>query len=622
MTRLPPRPDLDWTPDGAPRSRASDDVYYSRHGGLDETRAVFLGGCGLPEGWRDRTRFAIGELGFGTGLNALATWDVWRRTRAPDAVLHYVSVEGFPLERNEAARAHAAFPEVAALSAKVLAQWPVRARGAHRLWFPEDGFALTVIHEDAELALDGLAGVFDAWFLDGFAPSRNESMWSAPLMHRIAALSAPGAQLASYSVAGAVRRALTAAGFRVGKAPGFAGKRERLEARLDRAQGAFPLVSPASGTVAVIGAGVAGAATAAALVRRGMDVVVLEAGEALGAGASGNAAGLVMPRLDRGDTPVARLHLVAYLEALRTYEALGVIDAAGVVEAIVDPAVRDDLIADPPLPPSHFQAHESGFIHPRAGVVRPVATVDALLRGARVRFGAKVARLSREGDRWVLLDADGDVIETASAVVIAGGAALARFDETRWLPLEYSRGQTETGLLDGAPLPHALSGDGYVAPLDDGVVFGATFDRTDALSAIPDADSRVRNLEKLARLSPSLAARVRVDALTSRAGVRAATADRGPLVGLLPDAAAFNVRHAGLMHGRVDASGAPSPVHEGLYVLGALGSRGFTLAPLLGETVASQICGEPQVLDRAALDAVNPARYLVRALKRGKPIPA
>jgi tRNA 5-methylaminomethyl-2-thiouridine biosynthesis bifunctional protein len=620
MTRLPPRPDLDWTPDGAPRSRANDDVYFSQHGGLDETRTVFLGGCGLPEGWATRSRFAVGELGFGTGLNALATWEMWRRTRASGAVLHYVSIEGFPLERNEAARAHAAFPEIAALSQRLLDQWPVRARGAQRLWFPDDGFALTVIHADAHVALDGLVGKFDAWFLDGFAPARNEGMWNAALMQRIAALSAPGARLATYSVAGAVRRALADAGFHVEKAQGFAGKRERLEARLDAAPSKIPARMPygsaTGGRVVVIGAGIAGASVAAAFVRRGAEIVVLEAGDTLASGASGNAAGLVTPRLDRSDTPVARLHLAAYLDALRTYASKGLLRDLGVIEFMEADAARADLLADPPLPESHFQAHAQGVFHPCAGVVAPRDVVQALLRGAEVRCGVDVARLACNGAGWDLLDADGGVIVSAAAVVIACGAALARFDETRWLPLEFSRGQTEAGPLDGAPLAHAFSGDGYAAPLGDGIVFGATFDRTEVATVSPDADSRARNLEKLERLAPDIAARVRRETLTSRAGVRTATADRSPLSGLLPDAAAFNALHAAQ-----SKNNQALPAHDGLYVLGGLGSRGFTLAPLLGEAIAAEVCGETQVLDRAALEAVHPARYLVRALKRGRPLP-
>ncbi len=628
MSRLPPHPEITWTDDGAPRSVACDDVYFSRDGGLEETRAVFLAGCGLPDRWAQRRRFAIGELGFGAGLNALATWEMWRRTRTPGAVLHYVSIEGFPLDREDAARAHAAFPEIADLSARLLRQWPVRARGAQRAWFAEDGFALTVIHADAQVALDGMVGVFDAWFLDGFAPARNDAMWAPALMQRIAALSAPDARAATYSVAGAVRRALSDAGFSVEKAQGFARKRERLEARLlqtaERVHPLLPYAAPAAANrVAIIGAGVAGASAAAALARRGVKVVVFEAASAPGAGASGNAAGLVTPRLDRTDTGVARLHLAAYLDALRVYAALGVIDAVGVVEMPdgEDEAVAlADLLADPPLPETHFQRHAAGALHARAGVVRPRVVLDSLLNGVDVRCGARIASLSRSPEGWVLHDAAGSPVCDAAAVVVANGAALARFEETRWLTLEYSRGQVECGPLDGAPLVHALSGDGYAAPFGGDVVFGATFDRIENVAVETDAASRTRNLEKLARLAPGIAARVRPDALESRAGVRTATPDRAPLAGLAPDVAAFNARHAGLMQGRSTRRDAPSPAHEGLYILGGFGSRGFTLGPLLGERIASEICGEPQSLDQGALDAINPARLLIRALKRGKPV--
>lgn len=625
MTRLPPRTDLDWTDDGAPRSRANDDVYFSRAGGLEETRTVFLGGCGLPERWRDRARFAIGELGFGTGLNALAAWEMWRRTRAHGAVLHYVSVEGFPLTRDEAARAHAAFPEIAALSARLLARWPVRARGAQRLWFEEDGFALTVIHDEAEAALAGLAAAFDAWFLDGFAPARNEGMWSAALLQRLAALSAPDARAATYSVAGAVRRALTDAGFAVEKAPGFAGKRERLEARLETPPPAhhtlFPYASAEEGPIAVIGAGIAGASVAYALRRHGRQVIVLEAADALGAGASGNAAGLVMPRLDRTDAPLARLHRAAYLEAVALYDARDLFASRGVAEIATDAeeeAALADLLADPPLPEDWFAADPRGAFHARAGVVRPRAVLESLLADVDVRLGADVMAIARTETGWRLSDARGETLCETSAVVIASGAHLARFAETAWLPLELSRGQIEHG--GGATLPNAMSGDGYAAPLDGGVLFGATFDRVASPDVQIDAASRAQNIEKLMRIAPEIPRQLQHDTMVSRVGVRTATPDRAPLAGLAPDAAAFNARHAGLAQGRPTRRDADAPAHRGLYMLGGLGSRGFTLAPLLGERIAAEICGEPQALDTAMLDAVHPARFLLRALKRGKPL--
>ena len=231
MTRLPPRPEIDWSNASAPRAVAFDDIYFSREGGLAESDAVFLTGCDLPNAWRGRNRFAICELGFGAGVNVLAVWRAWRRTRPPHAQLHISSIEAFPLEREDAARALVHFPEVADLAAKLVECWPVRAYAPQRLWFADDGFSLTLHTGDAETILAGLDGAFDAWFLDGFAPARNARMWSEGVFRNIARLSAPDARAATFTVAGEVRRGLEAAGFAVEKKPGFGAKRERLEAR-------------------------------------------------------------------------------------------------------------------------------------------------------------------------------------------------------------------------------------------------------------------------------------------------------------------------------------------------------------------------------------------------------
>ncbi|NWG54010.1 MAG: tRNA (5-methylaminomethyl-2-thiouridine)(34)-methyltransferase MnmD, partial [Hydrogenophilaceae bacterium] len=206
MPRLPDAPDLEWTDEGTPRARAFGDVYYSRGGGLAETQAVFLAGCGLPGAWEGRRLFTILELGFGAGLNALAVWRLWRARRSPPSLLHMISIEASPMSAADAARAHAAFPEISDLSAALVARWPAHAFGAQRLWFEADGFALTVVHGDARKVLARLEAQADAIFLDGFAPDRNPAMWSDEAMAAAARCAAPGARLASYSVAGAVRR--------------------------------------------------------------------------------------------------------------------------------------------------------------------------------------------------------------------------------------------------------------------------------------------------------------------------------------------------------------------------------------------------------------------------------
>jgi tRNA 5-methylaminomethyl-2-thiouridine biosynthesis bifunctional protein len=241
MPRLPPSPRLEWTESGAPRAVEFGDVYFSDAGGLAESEHVFLRGTGLPDAWRGRDRFAICELGFGSGLNVLAAWRAWKATRFPHATLHISSIEAFPLAEEDAARALARFPDVADLAGALLARWPVRAYAPQRIWFENDRFVLTVFMGEAEHVLAGMSGRFDAWFLDGFAPSRNPAMWTPEVFRHIARLSAPGARAATFSVAGDVRRGLEAAGFSVEKKPGYGGKRERLEARLKERGSSDPL---------------------------------------------------------------------------------------------------------------------------------------------------------------------------------------------------------------------------------------------------------------------------------------------------------------------------------------------------------------------------------------------
>jgi tRNA 5-methylaminomethyl-2-thiouridine biosynthesis bifunctional protein len=626
MSRLPELADLDWEESGAPRARRFDDLYFSRDGGLAESRAVYLAGCGLPEAWSGRGRFAIGEIGFGAGLNALATWDLWRRRRAAGAVLHLVSVEAYPLSREQAARALAPFAAIAELAARLLAQWPERAKDAQRLWFAEDGFALTVIHADAETALAGFIGRFDAWYLDGFAPARNPALWTPGLFRRIAALSAPGARVATFSVAGEVRRNLDAAGFDCTRRPGFAAKRERLEGVL-RAPSAethslFPHAA-AGGRVAIIGAGIAGACAAHACARRGVEPLMLERA-APAAGASGAPAALVTPRLERTDTALGRLYLAAYLDALRLYAALGAEAFAAIgVEQRPSTAREADtfaqLAADPPLPRDLLEADGARLIHPRAGVVTPRTAIAALMGPAPLRAGVHIAGLERAGGIWRLRDEEGRVAAEAETVILANGPGLGGFAQSRWLPLRYSRGQIDWAQLSAARPARALSAGAYAAPFADGLVFGATFDRAEADAATaPCAASTARNLAALRRLAPDLASRLDPATIQSRAALRVSLPDLAPIAGLMPDAPAWRARFDALRHGApVDVSSAP-PAHHGLYVLGGFGARGFLLAPLLAERVVAEAFGEPQALDRRALEAAHPARFLVRALKRGE----
>ena len=205
-----------WT-DRVPRSARYDDPYYSLQDGLAETRHVFLKGNDLPG--RFRNGFQVGELGFGTGLNALATLDAWREAGV-EGRFKFTSFEAHPMPVDDMARALAAFPDLADDAATLCRHW---ADGARELCIGAMDLQVVIGAADAELP--EWPGKADAWFLDGFAPARNPDMWSAELMQSVAERTRDGGSFATYTAARQVRDNLENAGFTVIRCDGFGRKR-------------------------------------------------------------------------------------------------------------------------------------------------------------------------------------------------------------------------------------------------------------------------------------------------------------------------------------------------------------------------------------------------------------
>jgi tRNA 5-methylaminomethyl-2-thiouridine biosynthesis bifunctional protein len=584
-----PESPLVWGDDGLPRSRLYGDVYFSSQDGLAETRAVFLDGCGLPAAWTDRRRFVVGELGFGTGLNILALLDLWRRARPPGGRLQVFTIEAHPITPEGARRALARWPELADLAALLTARWPGRARGVHRVELPELGAVVDVAVMDVDRALAGWSGRADAWFLDGFAPGLNPAMWRDEVLALVAQRSAPGARVATFTVAGQVRRGLAAAGFAVEKRPGFGRKRERLEARLP----GTAADAPAPRRVAIIGAGIAGGAAARAVRALGGEPLVFEA-ERPGAGGSGNPAALATPRLDAGLGPPAQLFAACFARAAQLYEqhpeaviARGVLQlAAG--ERDLDRFARiaaSDLFEPGALAllgPAETSARlgepAPAALDQRTALVVEPAPVLAAWSGEMRQ--ARVAGVERGARGFVLRDAAGGMLEEADAVIVAAGRETTRLAPS--LALEAVRGQASWA--EPAPQPPACAWGGYLIPTRTGALFGATHDRDDMGCENREAD-HVRNLATLAARLPRWAADLQARPLAGRASLRATTADRLPIAGEA----------------------------DGLLVLTGFGSRGFSLAPLLAEHVAALALGAPSPLPAPLAALVEPGRFARRA---------
>jgi len=648
-------PDVTWSNDGTPRSGRFGDVYYSVSGGLAETKHVFLNGAGLPEAWRGRNNFVVGETGFGTGLNFLATWRLWRDTADPAQRLHFVSVEGFPLAPDDLVRVHKANTELTELAEWLAAQYPRRHPGYHYREFDGGRVSLLLLFGSIEDALGSLSACVDAWFLDGFAPKKNPDMWTGNVFRLIASRSAEGARLATFTAAGGVRRGLEEVGFVMEKRPGYGSKRQCLTGRFagrssdidDAPWYRIPEPVTAGSRIAVIGAGIAGAAAARALSDAGCMVQVFEQGSAPDPAASGNPLGLLQPRAGSLENPYGRFQAAAYLHALETYERL---EVAGVwhgdrgllsvgrdeddLARQIEWSVKGGLPSGDAEPLSAADASELAGLrirldavhYPRAGTIRPQAVCQALLSGISCRWSTAVGAVEPDSGGWRLRSANGEVIWVGKAVVLANGTYAAGLCPDLRGAIHANRGQiTYVSAGDrslGLRLPVAFGG--YVTPVYNGGerlfhVLGATYDRagfSDDRPGSPQPDDDVSNRERLTERLPDLADALDGEILGGRVGFRATTADHLPLVGPVPEKASFVDAFADLRHGSAGRRFGPAPYRPGLFVLSGLGSRGFSTAPVAAQVLRALLLGEPLPVPRDVYHALHPARFLVRDLKR------
>lgn len=574
---------LVWREDGLPQSSLYGDVYFSSVDGLAETRAVFLAGCGLPERFSEHRDFVVGELGFGSGLNIAALLDLWRREQPPKGKLHIFSIEAHPLASDEAARILAHWPELGDAAQVLLDHWPGRARGFHRIDLPGFDAVLDLAVMDVVEALEAWDGAADAWFLDGFSPALNPAMWRDEVLAAVAARSAPGARAATFTVAGAVRRGLQAAGFEIAKRPGFGRKRERLEAWLPGERA----VTPRPKSLAIIGGGIAGAALARAARAEGLAVTVIDDPDSVAA--SGNPAALVTPALDAGGGPRAGLYAQALARAAALYEAEpGAVIARGVLQLATTErdAARFAKVAGQELfEPGAMTALSPDQTAEQVGAEIPALAmasslvvappvVTAAWTGAVVR--RRVARLERDGDGWRLLDEAGALIVRADRVALASGAATAAL--MPGVALRLVRGQASWAeSVSTAPVAFG----GYAIPTRFGVLFGATHDRDETAVDVRPED-HARNLDTLAKGLAALAKQLAGKAFQGRAAIRATTPDRAPLAGIRDD---------------------------GALVLTGLGSRGFCLAPLLAEHLIARMLDLPSPLPRHLSHPLDPGRF-------------
>ncbi|MHC8376120.1 bifunctional tRNA (5-methylaminomethyl-2-thiouridine)(34)-methyltransferase MnmC2/FAD-dependent 5-carboxymethylaminomethyl-2-thiouridine(34) oxidoreductase MnmC1 [Pseudomonas sp. MDT1-16] len=659
MKPVLPHAQLDWDDQGLPRSRVFDDVYFSDLSGLDETRYVFLEQNALRERFAALPaggRLVIGETGFGTGLNFLCAWQLFEQHAVAGARLHFVSVEKYPLSAPDLQRALALWPELKPFTDQLLAQYVGIHQGFQRLVLDNGRVTLTLLIGDALEQLPQLDAQIDAWFLDGFAPAKNPDMWTAELFTELARLAAPGSTISTFTSTGWVRRLLNAAGFKMKRTPGIGHKWEILRGVFlgwpeevptpAAAKPWFARPTPRTGErrALVIGAGLAGCATAASLAARGWQVSLLERHHALAQEASGNPQGVLYLKLSAHGTALSQLIVSGFGHTRRLLEHLhrGVDwDDCGVLQlafnakeaerqAQLASAFAPDLVHLLDQPQAEAQAgialEHGGLFFPEGGWVHPPALCHWQASSANIQWlpHRDVLELRKVDDQWQAWDGD-DLLASAPVVILAGAAEIKRFAQSAELPLKRIRGQI-TRLAqtpESQSLATVVCAEGYVAPARLGEhTLGASFNfKSDDLT--PTLAEHLGNLALLEEISPDLTTRLHAQELDpqqleGRAAFRCTSPDYLPIVGPLAEQAAFADAYAVLSKDARQVPDTPCPWLEGFYVNSGHGSRGLITAPLSGELLAAWIENEPLPLPRAVAEACHPNRFAVRQLIRGK----
>ena len=613
---------------------------------------ALLHGSDLPERWAGRAQFVVLQTGFGLGCHFLACWRAWQQDPARCERLFFVAVEPHPVSAEALAHAHRG-SALAGLAQALAQAWPPLTPNLHCLGFEQGRVQLLLALGEVAAVLPRLRLQADALVMGkvmgkvigkvmGKPGADAPTQQHARTVKGMASLAAPGATLLSLHASPTQRelhQCLISAGFVPRSAPEAQAPSDiaRFDWAPRHSPRRLPDVAMARRQAVVVGAGLAGAAAAQALVQAGWRVTVLERHTAPAQEASGNPAGLFHGTVNADDGPYARLFRAAALHAQAEYRAAIAQGVPGAVDGLLRldaragglPAMQA-MAQRCGLPAGYVQVRSAeeasalaglalpapAWFYPGGGWLAPAAWVQhalsapgvTLVTGADV--GSLVHSVEREGEDWVLRNAAGEILASAATVVLANAASAQRLLSglgcTPW-PLRHTRGQvTQFDAPHGLRVP--VAGDGYAIPLAGAVLCGATHEAGEPGAAdlrTEDHQHNLRRLQRLTGLQPPASAAPR----QGRTGWRLHSDDRLPIAGAVP--------LARMPLGQRLDQARLLPRERGLFVLTALGARGITLAPLLAHLIAAQASGTPWPLEQDLADAVDPGRWVVRAARHG-----
>ncbi len=682
--------------DGSPYSEQFGDIYFDSESGYQQSEEIFIHGNNILTRLMTATEaFTIAETGFGTSLNFLLTLQAYqkiqqtykeynkvaKRQSLPEkklAKLNFISVEKFPLSKEQLTKSLAALPRLTAFTDLLLEQYPnfnkvtSDNKAENKTEFCASFFGgqvkLTIIIDDAALCFSklnaGRSCIVDAWYLDGFSPAKNPEMWSEHLFTQIGRLSKPQANIATFTVAGFVKRHLQQIGFRVEKKPYTGNKKEILTGvfqqnpKSNKGYQLRPTITKPQ-HVSIIGGGIASACAALALTKQGIKVTLYCQDDAIAQGGSSNAIGALYPLLHQQADDISLFYQKAFWRAKEVYNQ--VIDEGfsfphqwcGLLELAYKESLtkRQRKFADLNTWPTELihsvskeqasqlakvQLNHGGLFMPNAGWLAPQLAVQQIINAARATGRLKVKtnvqvnsikqNIKDAQSGWSLDTNKGEF--NASVLIVCGGAEIIDLDLINQLPFSSVQGQVTSMKtneeIEG--LSTVICHKGYLTPRtkaeQNGNIhcIGATFNKNSTSTQASDEDDDF-NLNMLTKCLPSLASKVnwtKDDFSSSKARLRCMTPDHMPMVGAMPDIKKHIETYPHLAKDKNWKYNQAAPVVENLYVMMGFGARGLCSAPLAADILAADLCGTPYPVDNDMLFNLSPNRFVIRDIVRRK----
>ncbi len=666
--------DIEWrettTNHSIPFSKEFNDIYFNPQDGLAESKYVFLAGNNLPHDWKNlaQQQFNIAELGFGSGLNFLMTLNAWQqainaRTDKPRCHLNYISIEKRPFKQQDFLKAAKHWPLFSNLVEQLSTNYPSLTFGRHQIQFKHWNATLTLFFMPVELALNDLIAesrsqqnkiIIDHWYFDGFAPAKNQSMWEHSICEQVSRLSKIGTKLATFSVSKQVKSPLVKAGFKISKRKGFGRKREMLTAQLETPLQEKPKTyinlkydkpwfnishSRSAKNVAIIGAGIAGCATAYELANAGVKVHLFDQASTIAAKASGAAAGIFHPQLT-ADMNInsqfnwqAYCYLTHFLKSLTDEQKTSVILNQGIERVFSDSNEQEKLFAlaeqiqltDWITKPDHL-LHKSSVFFPHAAAINLAQFCQLLInqipeQNLQLFLGYTVKKITPIGAQWQVTTPQQNFV--FDQLILCGGANSPLTEQYLQTQTNISRGQT--CLLESKPitqqLTHTVCGKAYLVPQNkQQLLLGTTFENLvdDVLNQQSQNEvlKQASNLMQAMKLSFMPPEQYFNLPLKGSLGYRRHSQDRLPIVGAAFDNKKIEADFENLGQKRIKQQNLSHYNINGLWLNTAYGSHGIIYSLLASKHLSALVTNNISPLSQTISNAIHPARFKIRSLKK------